>query len=362
MSVLEILNCGPATTIQDGGRPGLSRIGLPSAGAMDQRALRLANALVGNPPHAGAVELAFAGLVARAIGGAMQLALAGAPADIECGGRAEQSHRTFILHEGEELRIGAMTNGIYAVLAIAGGIAVPPVLGSCSLDARAAIGGLVGRPLRPGDCLPLNGRATPFVSRWSNAVGLDPLVPIRVVVGPQDHAFTERGVQTLLGRPFTVSHGINRMAYRLQGSVIERKPGIELISDGTLPGSIQVPPDGYPIVLMADRQTIGGYPKIATVISADLGKLAQRCPGQEVCFAPVTAREAREIACQVGVSDLNVRQGVPPGLERYSSPDALDLEAIGNVADAVVDACDVTTWEIAAAAKVSRVGPRNKDA
>ncbi len=349
---LEILACGPSTTIQDVGRPGFSRIGLPSAGAMDQRALRLANALVGNSPEEAAVELAFAGMVARANGGAIQLALTGARADVACAGRVEQSHRTFILHEGELVRIGSMTKGVYAVLAIAGGIAVPPVLGSRSLDARAGIGGLMGRPLRAGDRIPVCASVAPVEPRWSHAMVLDPLVPIRVVMGPQDHAFTERGLQTLLGRPFTVSHGVNRMAYRLQGPAIERKPGVELISDGTLPGSIQVPPDGCPIVLMADRQTVGGYPKIATVIGADLGKIAQRRPGEEVRFTPVSAREAREIACQVGVEDLNVRRGVPQGLDQ--PPIAFDLDAIGNVADAVVDASNVATWEIVAAAGVSK--------
>jgi biotin-dependent carboxylase-like uncharacterized protein len=354
MMALEILACGPSTTIQDAGRPGLSRIGLPSAGAMDPRALRLANALVGNPLQEAAIDLAFVGMVARARGGALQLALAGARAEIECAGRACRSHSTFILHEGEVVRIGSMSRGAYAVLAIAGGIAVPPALGSRSLDARAAIGGLDGRPLRAGDALPLRVPATPFVSRWANEVSLDPRAQIRVVLGPQDHAFTERGLQTLIGRPFTLSHAINRMAYRLQGLVVERKPGVEIVSDGTLPGSIQVPPDGNPIVLMADRQTIGGYPKIATVIGADIGKLAQRRPGEEICFAPVSVQEAREIARQVGVPDPDVRVGVPPAGDRLPFPGTLDLAAFGNVADAVVDARDVSTWEVGPAAPRSK--------
>lgn len=344
MTSLEILACGPSTSIQDAGRTGFSRIGLSTAGAMDRRALRLANALVGNPPGAAALELVFAGISARA-NGALQLALAGASADIECDGRVEQSHSSFILREGERLRIGPMNNGAYAVLAIAGGIAVPMALGSRSLDARAAIGGLDGRPLRAGDRIPLHPHSAPFLSRWSAAVSLDRDAPIRVVLGPQDHAFTERGLQTLIGRPFTVSHEINRMAYRLRGPVIERIPGMELVSDGTLPGSIQVPPDGYPIVLMADRQTIGGYPKIATVIGEDLGKLAQRRPGEEVRFAAVSAREAREIAQQVAMSDLDVYVGEPPKRHRRGDPAPLDLETIGNIADAVVDARDVNSWD-----------------
>lgn len=354
MITLEILACGPATTIQDAGRPGHSRIGLPSAGAIDQRALRLANMLVGNPPGEAAIEMAFAGMLARANGATLQLALAGARADIDCAGRPQLEHRTFMLHDGELLRIGPMTSGAYAVLAVAGGIAVPPALGSRSLDARAGIGGLEGRPLRAGDRVPLRAHDGPFLSRWSNAVSLDQQAPIRVVLGPQDHAFTERGLQTLIGRPFTVSHAINRMAYRLQGPFVERKPGVEIVSDGTLPGSIQVPLDGSPIVLMADRQTVGGYPKIATVIGLDLGKLAQRRPGQEVRFTPISAQEAREIARQSGMSEPEIRVGVPPAVDRLPDLGSLDLAAFGNVADAVVDARDASTWEAAFAAEISK--------
>lgn len=347
MIALEILACGPMASIQDSGRPGLSRIGLPSAGAMDQRALRLANALVGNPASEAAIELAFSGLMARAVGGTIEMALAGAVAEIACGARAESPNCSFILREGETLHIGAMKVGAYAVLAIAGGLAVPMRLGSRSLDARAGIGGMEGRALRPGDHLPLHGSAEPFVSRWCNAVSLDTEAQIRIVLGPQDDAFTERGLQTLVGRPFTVSHAINRMAYRLHGATIERRAGVEVISDGTLPGSIQVPPDGDPLVLMADRQTIGGYPKIATVIGADLGKLAQRRPGEEVRFAPVSAHEAREIACQVKLSDVEIHVGDRPGTRARTELAILDPTRMAHVADAVVDASDWATWEIA---------------
>ncbi len=346
MITLEILSCGPSTTIQDAGRLGFSRIGLPSAGAMDHRALRIANALVGNSPGEAAVELAFAGLVMRANGGAVQLAMAGARAEIECESRSIQMYRSFLLNDGETLRIGPMTDGVYAILAIAGGIAVPPVLGSRSLDARAGIGGLNGRPLRNGDRIPVHVHAATSVStRWSDAVSLDLHTPIRIVLGPQDHLFTERGLQTLIGRTFSVSHSINRMAYRLDGPVIERQPDVELISDGTLPGSIQVPPDGYPIVLMADRQTVGGYPKIATVIGADLAKLAQRRPGEDVVFALVSAQEAREIARQLAMSELNIRVADNPEGLRLFDPELFNLDCMTNIADAVVDARDYTTWD-----------------
>lgn len=346
MTALEIVTCGPLTTIQDCGRIGLSRIGLPAAGAMDQRALRIANALVGNPAGEAAIELAFAGLIGRAIGGDIEMAVAGALADITCETRKEVTHQSFVLRDGETLRIGPLITGAFAVVAIAGGIAVPPMLGSRSLDLRAGIGGLDGRALRPGDRLPLNGSRVPFLSRWSAAVPLDRDAPIRIVLGPQDDAFTERGLQTLIDRPYVVSNAVSRMAYRLDGPPIERRSGVEILSDGTLPGSIQVPPDGQPIVLMADRQTIGGYPKIGTVISADLGRLAQRRPGEEVRFAMVSAREAREIAAQVKLSEVEIQFGKYPAKSARAEQPMFDAARIGNVADAVVDASDSATWEI----------------
>ena len=349
MIALHIIACGPATSIQDAGRYGFARIGLPSAGAMDLRALHTANALAGNRGDEAAIELAYMGLVARVEGGSVRMALAGAEAAITCDDRPERAHRSFLVHDGQTLRIGAMRNGAYAILAIAGGMAIAPALGSRALDARAAIGGWHGRALRAGDRLPLTAPAPCGPDLWSDPVSLDPQAPIRVVLGPQDDAFTERGLQTLIGRPFQLSHGVSRMAYRLDGPPIERRPGIEMISDGTLPGSIQVPPDGLPIVLMADRQTVGGYPKIATVIGTDLGKLAQRRPGDQIDFVAVGAAEAREIARQARLTPPQVH-AVPEGLTGADLAAShtiamLDPERIARVADAVVHAGDVSTWE-----------------
>ena len=359
MIYLQIVACGPLTSIQDAGRLGWSGIGLPTAGAMDPRALRTANALVGNGPNEAVIELAYAGLTARAVGGPVELALAGGQAEVKLGDRVIASHSSFLLAEDECVRIGAVTRGAYAMLAIAGGFATEPVLGSRSLDARAAIGGWKGRALQPGDLLPLNAalNATPANSsyrpRRAPAVSLSLDSPIRIVLGPQDDAFTERGLQTLVGRPFTVSNAISRMAYRLEGSKIERRPGIEMISEGTLQGAIQVPPDGCPLVLMADRQTVGGYPKIATVISADLGRLAQRRPGEMVEFQPVSAEVAREIARQKRIRDMSIdikEMDEAVGAE-------LALWMFDSVADAVVDASNADTWDLPKNA-TAWVGPR----
>lgn len=359
MTSLRIVACGPLTSIQDAGRPGWSGIGLPTAGAMDQRALRVANALVGNVADEAAIELVYAGLIVRAEGGSVELALAGGEAHVQIGGRLIASNCSFVLADGESVRIGALNRGVYAMLAIAGGIATQRVLGSRSLDARASIGGWNGRALQAGDLLPLRGSsntelsALVYRSRTAPAVSLSPDAPIRIVFGPQDDAFTERGLQTLIGRPFTVSSAVNRMAYRLEGPKIERRPGVEMISEGTLPGAIQVPPDGSPLVLMADRQTVGGYPKIATVISADLGRLAQRRPGEAVSFQAVSAEVAREIARQEQFREVAV--GVA-GADEINRPE-LALWLFDNVADAVVDASNEQSWDMPADT-VNRVGTR----
>ena len=362
MSELEIISCGPATSIQDQGRPGWSRIGLPSAGAMDPRALETSNVLVGNEPGEAAIEMAFVGLTARFRGGPVELAVAGAEAMVEIDGRQLSANGSFLIEEGETLRIGAMKRGVYAMLAVGGGLAVPAVLGSRSLDARAAIGGFSGRALQAGDVLPLRaGAEWEARQRWRRshsprsapAVPLDTASPIRVVLGPQEEAFTERGLQTLIGRPFWVSNGISRMAYRLEGPRIERRPDIEVISDGTLPGAIQVPPDGFPMVLMADRQTVGGYPKIATVIGADLGRLAQRRPGEQVTFVTVSAVEAREITRQWRLQKAIVNDFAPGSVDARQA--AL---LMSGVADAVVDAADTETWDRRAAIRAIHSGER----
>ncbi|MCB1503812.1 MAG: biotin-dependent carboxyltransferase family protein [Hyphomicrobiaceae bacterium] len=344
MIELEIISCGPATSLQDMGRPGWSRIGLPSAGAMDPRALRLANELVANDPGEAAIEMAFTGLAARVSGGPMHAAVAGARTRLRIAGRAHPENESFVVEAGETLEIAAMSDGVYAMLAVEGGFAIAPSMGSRSLDLRAAIGGWQGRPLRAGDVLPLRRHPAARQARAA-PVPLDLDVPVRVVLGPQEDAFTERGLQTLIGRTFMASPRMSRMAYRLDGPAIERRPGVEMISEGTMPGSIQVPPDGQPLVLMADRQTVGGYPKIATVISTDLGRLAQRRPGQSIVFQMVSALEAREIACQSQLARNAVK---PVGFGENGQPH-IDAALLSGIGDAVVDAVDFETWEYVAA-------------
>jgi biotin-dependent carboxylase-like uncharacterized protein len=229
-----------------------------------------------------------------------------------------------------------MQAGVYAYLAVEGSFDVPPQLGSRSLHQRARLGGFQGRALLPGDSLPLGEPGAPELPRRRlPPTPLHRSQPIRVVLGPQDDYFTAAGIETLLSAEFSVTQEADRMGYRLTGPRIEHAAGYNIVSDGIVAGSIQVPGSGEPIVMMADRQTTGGYPKIATVISADLRVIAQRRPGDPVRFAASPMAEAQELARERArlVASLpaemrEAREGLPPLEELLSL----------NLAGAAVDA------------------------
>lgn len=295
---LEVIACGPATGLQDRGRFGWQRYGVSSSGAMDSLALAAANALVGNPPGTAAVEFVLMGGRFRVAGGPARLAVAGADPTLAVDGTPGAPGRSLTLDDDQVLDVGAMRAGTFAYLAVAGGFAATPALGSLSLQARAGLGGIEGRGLRAGDRLPLCLAGAPAGPELVlPALPLDGDAPVRVVLGPQDDHFPPLSIATFLGATYRVGREADRMGYRLSGPPIPHGPqGFNIISDGIVAGSVQVPGSGEPIVLMADRQTTGGYPKIATVISADLRRLAQRRPGDPVRFEEVTIEEAQGIA------------------------------------------------------------------
>lgn len=323
-----------AASLQDRGRHGFLRFGLSASGPMDPLAFAAANVLVGNEPEAAAIELGLAGASVRAEGGAVRLALAGAPSALRLDGEPIAAHRSFVLREGAELTIERPREGVFATLAAAGGFSVPAVMGSRALHQRAGLGGLDGRALREGDRLPLN--AVPPASeaeRCLDPVPLERDAPIRVVPGPQDDHFSESGLATFLGQAFTVSNRADRMGYQLDGPAIEHGPGgFNIVSDATVAGSVQVPGSGRPIVLLADRQTTGGYPKIATVISADLRRIAQRRPGEAVRFEAVDLATATRLA--------RARAAALAGLAARLRPVESEAERLmaANLAGAAVDA------------------------
>ena len=300
MPVIEILEAGLLTTVQDKGRYGYQRFGMPVAGAMDVFALRVGDALVGNDDGAAGLEITVLGPKLRFLADTW-IAVTGANLGATLNGEPMAAWQSVEVSKGSDLGFKGLENGMRAYLAIAGGIDVPVVMGSRSTYLKAAIGGLEGRGLRPGDFLDVldrSGKNTTFVSRTAPDIITQEYGSeheVRVVFGPQDSRFTEAGISTFLGSKYTVAIQSDRMGYRLEGPVIERVDGSDVISDGTSFGAVQVPGDGQPIVLLADRGTTGGYTKIATVISSDLHKFAQAMPGQTMSFKSVSIEEAHEI-------------------------------------------------------------------
>lgn len=342
-ALLVILQPGPQTSVQDLGRVGFQAYGVPVCGALDPPALRLANALVGNGEGAAALELRLAGPVFEVAGGSARLALAGADAviEVEQGGEARRfpSWRAVDVAEGARVRIGALKASASAVLAFAGGVDVAPVLGSRSTDLKGGFGGHRGRALAAGDRIPLGGAALggPCLE-LPHPPSLAFAGRLRVVLGPQADAFTEAGLDTFLGTPYRVSREADRMGMRLEGTALAFRRGADIVSDGIATGSIQVPGSGLPILLLADHQTIGGYAKIATVISADLAAAGRLLPGAEIRFEAVAveqaeeARRSQERALSAGLATLRPVRATP----------RLDMDALmgENLISGVVSAWD----------------------
>lgn len=292
---MEILAAGPMLTVQDRGRKGLRHFGVSNAGPMDGPALALANALCGNAADAAALE--FAGLGGRfAAERPLRFAVTGGDCDIRIAGRLvrpEESHR---LNPGETLEIGALRDAVWGYLAIAGGVDVPVALGSRATHLRSALGGFEGRALRAGDILPLGeDRAADRCLRLGNPLPTAAGQPVRMVLGPQQDYFDADIIARLTEAEFTVTPQRDRMAMVLGGVELPAARGHDIVSDATVPGSIQVPGSRQPIVLMAESQTTGGYPKIATVVSADLPRLAQMPVGARFRFAVVSRDGGEEI-------------------------------------------------------------------
>ena len=300
MSALEIVASGLHSTIQDRGRSGYQDVGVPDSGPLDRVSFRLANALVGNPPGTAMLEMLLHGPTLKVLADSVRVALVGCSASLEMGAGTAQrvpAGQSVRLVRDDVIRVGSLGDSVCAYLAIEGGPDIPHVLGAASTYVRGALGGLDGRRLRPGDVLPLNLDGVDARAEYALGAPLDLAFDqaVRVVLGPQDDYFTPEAVQTFLSSEFTVSHQADRMGYRLEGPVLAHAKGYDIISDGIVTGSIQVPGSGRPIVLMVDHQTTGGYPKIATVISADIPVVGRRKPGRAMRFVAVDVREAERL-------------------------------------------------------------------
>ncbi|HEY6982148.1 biotin-dependent carboxyltransferase family protein [Reyranella sp.] len=305
-AALKVVRPGLFDTLQDKGRIGYMALGMPTAGAMDHIGLALANALAGNPLGAAGLEIGVMGPDLLVEADSVRVALAGplSPSLIEAPDASPkplESDRSHLLKRGQTLRVGMIEGSSTAYLAVAGGFALPAFMGSLSTYARAGVGGFQGRRLAAGDSLPLARDHAPAGEERKLAQPFDyGSGPIRIVWGPQDEAFSAHGRATFVGADYRVSREADRMGIRFEGPAIEHavaveKGGADIISDGIGPGAIQVPGAGLPIVLLADRQTVGGYPKIATVASVDLPRLGRLLPGQTVRFAAVTVEEAESL-------------------------------------------------------------------
>jgi antagonist of KipI len=292
-AALVVVKPGLLTTVQDRGRFGYQASGVPVAGPMDSFSHRLANQLVGNDPDAATLEITLIGpeLVVEAD---TTLAITGAQFDVACGDRSVPAGTSFGVHAGSRLKFGRIHHGARAYLAVAGGVQTAPVLGSRATHLVSRMGGLAGRALVAGDRIPIATGAGPRPHRKAAGLMLPPRgrALLRVLPGPQDHWFAPEALKMMVSVGFRISPRSNRMGYRLEGPPLPRVKDSELISEPVGIGAIQVPAAGEPILLMADRQTAGGYPKIGHVISADLPLAGQLAPGDFIEFVFCSQQEA----------------------------------------------------------------------
>ena len=342
MSTLVVTHIGPASSVQDGGRFGAQRYGLTPSGAMDKLSLAAANSLIGNLPLAAAIEIGPFGTAFMAKGGAVRVALAGAPRPADIAKRPVELNASVTLAEGETLTLGFARGGSFSYLAIEGGIEGEATFGSLSVNARAGLGSPYPRPLQPGDSFAIQPASDAPERRIALPTALSG--PIRIVLGPQDDEFTDETKALFLGSEWKISATSDRMGYRLEGPAIQHLHGHNIVSDGTVDGSIQITGSGAPIVLMADRGTSGGYPKLATVITADFGRLAQTPAGTAFRFKAVSMAEAQAEARKF----KDLLQRLPDHVSDIETTE-LRHEALmtANVAGHAVSATDAATWHAA---------------
>ena len=295
MNGLRVIKAGMLTTIQDRGRWGLQSFGVPVAGPMDPVSHRIANTLVGNDAGAATLEVTLLGPELE-FEDERTIAVTGAEFEITVDGRPAPMNAPFIVSAESRLHFGPRVRGARAYLAIAGGIDAQPTLGSRSTHLISGMGGLDGRPVKSGARLPLGDPARARRSAPALSESVVPLpdrhARIRVLAGPQQEYFTPGALDALRSVPYAIGQDSDRMGFRLEGPRLAHARGADIISDATPLGALQVPASGQPILLMADRQTTGGYPKIATVISADISLAGQLGPGDTIAFAVCTPLEA----------------------------------------------------------------------
>lgn len=294
---VKIVLPGAVMTVQDGGRYGYQEAGVQVSGAMDQMAFRNANYLVGNEETEAVLEVTLFGgtleftedTITAITGADMEPVVDGDPVEMNC---------PLLIRKGQILTLGMTRQGCRTYLAFAGGIDVPLVMGSRSTNLKCAFGGYGGRALKAGDVLKLGKPKLSFdqvKKRRTKGIETSKIIEVRAVPGPQQEYFTEAGEKAFYSGTYTITDQSDRMGYRLKGSSVESKNGTDIISDAIPLGAVQIPPSGQPIVLLADRQTTGGYAKIAVVCSFDIPKLVQGRPGDKVRFLKTDVKTAQKL-------------------------------------------------------------------
>ncbi len=316
---LRVVASGLGTSVQDAGRFGYQRFGVSTAGVLDRVAMAAANTIIGNGSHTAVLEMLYLGATLEVAAESIRVACVGLGASLEVteesATRQVPSAESVRLMRGARIRAVVGRNAISCVLAVEGGFKLAPVMGSFSTLTRAQIGGFEGRVLADGDLLPL-AREEAEERPELKLPDLDLAVPprIRLVLGPQDDYFTPEALATLLSASYEVTRAADRMGIRLAGPPLAHAKGFNIVSDGIAAGSIQVPGDGQPIILLADRQTTGGYPKIATVASVDLPALGRIGPGAKLQFEAISVEVAEDLRRAQARVEAGWREQLQPAI------------------------------------------------
>ena len=289
---------GLFTTVQDLGRTGYQKSGFSVSGVMDRRSFMIANLLVDNPENEAVIEFSMVGPTIRFTSDTI-IAMTGGKFSPKLNGKPIHMYAAVYVHKGDLMEIGFAETGCWGYLAISSRLDVKNVMGSRSTNTKCSVGGFHGRKIEKNDQIWFRAKKRYLPYFLSRHLEPDDFgkeeVDIRVVMGPQEDAFTKKGIKTFLTEEYTVTADADRMGYRLEGPHIAHKGSADIISDGIPFGAIQVPSHGKPIIMLADRQTTGGYTKIATVIGVDIPKLVQRKPGNKIRFYPVSVKTAQEL-------------------------------------------------------------------
>ena len=331
-----MLRVGPGATIQDGGRHGYQRYGVTPAGPMDWVAFRTANSALGNE-RAAAVEVSVGGLEVICEGAPLALTFAGGDFVWRRNGVLLSKAARLLLEPGKTLAARAGDSGAFAYLAVKGGFETPVTMGSRATHVRSAMGGIEGRMLRAGDVLPAASTERPDGANFEAMIDAPWLArepdPFRVVLGPQDDYFTVETLSAFFEGRFTLTPMADRMAYRLKGPEIPHARGYDIVSDGVALGAIQIAGDKKPLILMADRQPTGGYPKLGHVSRADIGRLAQMRPGETCGFRAASVAEARAALLLREDEIATTQQRLHPLRRELTSESLFEANLIGGVVD-----------------------------